>query len=89
MTTSVASVNPRLISAVSPDPAVLLAAASAELAHRWASGDYDLDDIADRLADDGMASRHAAKRAAHAGNALKRAVRELARALDCYDDGFA
>lgn len=123
MTTSVASVNPRLISAVSPDPAVLLAAAAAELARRWASGDYDLDDanaladlahlrdglgsltslfdedstnlgpnlydLADRLADDGMASRHAAKRAAHAGNALKRAVRELARALDCYDDGFA
>ena len=41
--TSVASISPRLISAVSPDPARLLAAAAAELANRWTSMDYDLD----------------------------------------------
>jgi hypothetical protein len=40
--TSVASISPRLISAVSPDPARLLAAAAAELADRWTSLDYDL-----------------------------------------------
>jgi hypothetical protein len=123
MTTSVASVNPRLISAVSSDPAGLLAAAAAELARRWVSGDHDLDDanaladlahlrgalgsltglfdddsanpapnlydLACDLADDGMASRHAAKPAAHAGNALKWAAGEPARALDRYDDVFA
>ena len=44
MTTSVASVSPRLISVVSRDAAGLLAAAAAKLARRWASGDYDLDD---------------------------------------------
>ena len=123
MTTSVASVSPRLISAVSPDPAGLLAAAAAELARRWASGDYDLDaagalaglahvrdaprsltglfdeasetpgaslyDLACDLADDGMASRYAAKRAVRAGHELGRAAGELARALDRGDDGCA
>jgi hypothetical protein len=42
MTTSVGSINPRLIGAVSPEPARLLAAAAAELADRWTSGNYDL-----------------------------------------------
>jgi len=121
--TSVASVNPRLISAVSPEPARLLAAAADELARRWASGDYDLDDadaladlahprdalgslaalfdddrknpapnlydLACDLADEEMASRHAAKRAAHAGDALGRGAGELARALNRYDSEFA
>lgn len=49
VTTSVSSVSPRLVSAVSPDPAALLAAAAAELAGRWDSGDYDLGE-ADALA---------------------------------------
>jgi hypothetical protein len=39
---SVGSINPRLISAVSPEPARLLATAAAELARRWNSGNYDL-----------------------------------------------
>ena len=123
MTTCVASASPRLISAVSPDPAGLLAAAAADLARRWASGDYDLDDAnaladlahlrdamgslatlfdddstnsapnlydhAGGLAEEEMASRYAAKRASHAGDALGRAVGELARALDRGDDGRA
>ena len=123
MTTSVASVSPRLISSVSPDPAGLLAAAAAKLARRWASGDYDLDDadaladlahlrdalgslaalfdddsknpapnlydLACDLAEEEMASRYDAKRAAHAGDALGRAAGELARALDRGGDGYA
>ena len=40
--TSVSFISPRLISAVSPEPARLLAAAAAELAGRWNSGNYDL-----------------------------------------------
>jgi hypothetical protein len=51
MSTSVASLNPRLISTVSPDPGRLLAAAAAELARRWGkSGDYEFDE-ADAVAD--------------------------------------
>ena len=48
--TSVRCINPRLISAVSPEPAHLLAAAAAELASRWNSGNYDLGD-AEAIAD--------------------------------------
>jgi hypothetical protein len=45
MSTSVASLNPRLISTVSPDPGRLLAAAAAELARRWAeSNHYDFNE---------------------------------------------
>jgi hypothetical protein len=45
MSTSVASLNPRLISTVSPDPGRLLVAAAAELARRWAeSNHYDFDE---------------------------------------------
>jgi hypothetical protein len=51
MSTSVASLTPRLISTVSPYPARLLAAAAAELARRWGkSGDYEFDE-ADAVAD--------------------------------------
>ena len=50
--TSVSSISPRLISAVSPEPARLLAATAAELAGRWNSGNYDLgsDDAATDIA---------------------------------------
>jgi hypothetical protein len=84
MTTSLASISPRLISAVSSDPAALLATAAAELARRWIGGNYELG-----LADDGVASQHAAKRAVEAGNTLGRAAGELARALDRSDAGSA
>jgi hypothetical protein len=50
--TSVGSISPRLISAVSPEPALLLAAAAAELADRWNSGSYDLGE-ADAVTDIG------------------------------------
>jgi hypothetical protein len=52
MTMSVRSINPRLISAVSPEPARLLAAAAAELARRWDNGSYDLGE-AEAVADIG------------------------------------
>ena len=50
--TSVSSISPRLISAVSPEPASLLAATAAELAAWWNSGNYDLgsDDAATDIA---------------------------------------
>ena len=48
--TCAASISPRLISAVSPEPARLLAAAAAELADRWNSGNYDLGE-ADAVTD--------------------------------------
>jgi hypothetical protein len=50
--TSVSSIRSRLISAVSPEPARLLAAAAAELADRWNSANYDLGD-ADAVTDIG------------------------------------
>jgi hypothetical protein len=53
--TSVSSISPRLISAISPEPARLLAAAAAELADRWNSGNYDLGE-ADAVADIGCIS---------------------------------
>jgi len=52
MTTSVGSISPRLISAVSPEPGRLLAAAAVELADRWNSGNYDLGE-AEAVADIG------------------------------------
>src|SRR5260370_38054017 len=50
--TSVSSISPRLISAVSPQPARLLAAAAAELADPWDSGSYHLGE-ADAVSDIG------------------------------------
>jgi hypothetical protein len=42
--TSVGSINSRLISSVSSEPAHLLAAAATELASRWNSGNYGLSE---------------------------------------------
>jgi hypothetical protein len=120
--TSVSSISPWLISAVSAEPARLLAAAAAELVGRWNSGNYDLGqadavtdigcirdalgslaglfdpesnepyrnlyDWACELAEDRLASGHAAARAAQVGAAVARAAGELSRALDRTDQGY-
>src|SRR5260370_24477609 len=48
--TSVSPISPPLISAVSPQPARLLAAAAAQLADRWNTGSYHLGE-ADAVSD--------------------------------------